>query len=262
MFFNKYSQEKPLRAANSPVPHADVLTHKKALELFAEEERGKILDTPAGEGYASVRLREMKFDVYAADLDEGDFKIKDIKFDKIDLNKPLIYSDCFFDYILCLEGIEHIENHHHLIREFRRLLRIGGKVVISTPNVLSVYSRLRYFLTGYADWIHSKINLPKEKKTFDLLEQHIHMIDYPTLHYILTENGFNIETISFNRSCLSYFWGKWYLRPFVFTIFAIASFIIRFFCTVIKKDITLSEILLENSLFYGETMIVKAKRIS
>lgn len=244
-----------------PIAHAPLSTHEKVFDLLSKELRGKMLDTPAGEGYAAKKLKEMGFEVYAADLDEKDFKLKNVRFDKIDLNKVLPYEDSFFDYIACVDGIEHIENPHHLIREFRRILRKGGKIIISTPNILCVYSRIRYLFSGYADWIHSRINLPKEKKTFDHLEQHINMIDYPELHYILRENGFEIETVSSNQSVLTYSWGKLYFRPFAFLAFFLTGLLIKFYCNIIKRDITLSELLLKDDLLYGESIILKAKRV-
>lgn len=261
-FRKKVFQKNTSIHNEEPVPHTSPFTHEKVFELLSKERLGRILDAPAGEGHASKKLKEMGFEVYAADLDEKDFKLKDVRFDKIDLNKPLLYEDSFFDYIVCLEGIEHIENPHQLIREFKRVIKKGGKVIISTPNVLCVYSRLRYLLSGYADWIHSRINLPEEKKTFDPLEQHINMIDYPELHYILTENGFEVESISSNQSVVTYPWGKLYVRPFAFLTFSLTGLLIKFYCKIIKRDITLSGLLLKDDLLYGELIIVKAKKVS
>jgi len=261
MAFQKKYESKHSVMNDEPIAHTSPSTHEKVFTLLSGEEPGSILDAPAGEGYASKRLMEIGFEVYAADLDEEDFKLRDIKFDKIDLNNNLPYSDSFFNYIVCIEGIEHIENPHHLIREFRRILKSDGKLIISTPNILSVYSRLRYLLSGYADWIHSRINLPKEKKTFDLMEQHINMIGFPELNYILSENGFEIENLTSNQSTLTYSWGKLYIKPFAMFIFYFIGIFIKFYCKI-NKNIILSEFLLKNDILYGESIIVKAKKIS
>ncbi|GAB4231327.1 MAG: hypothetical protein Tsb0021_09750 [Chlamydiales bacterium] len=67
---------------------------------------------------------------------------------KADLNDPLPFSDQSFDYIVCAEGLEHIDNPHHLLREFHRILSPAGKVIISTPNPLKMKSRLKFLKEG------------------------------------------------------------------------------------------------------------------
>jgi SAM-dependent methyltransferase len=261
MTFKKQLKDKIDVINDEPSAHTSLSTHAKVFALLLKEKPGIIFDAPAGEGYASKRLKELGFEVYAADLDEKDFKLRDIQFDRIDLNNVLPYRDAFFNYIMCIEGIEHIENPHHLIREFSRILKKGGKLIISTPNILSVYSRLRYLLSGYADWIHSRINLPKEKKTFDLMEQHINMIGFPELHYVLSENGFEIETLTSNHSTLTYSWGKLYVKPFAMLSFYVIGICIKIYNMIFKK-IILSEYLVTKDMLYGESIIVKAKKIS
>ena len=261
MTFKKKMKDKIDIINDEPLAHTSPTTHAKVLALLSSEVPGIILDAPAGEGYASKRLKELGFEVYAADLDEKDFKLRDIQFDHIDLNNILPYRDAFFNYIICIEGIEHIENPHHLIREFSRILEKDGKLIITTPNILSVYSRLRYLFSGYADWIHSRINLPKAKKTFDLMEQHINMIGFPELHYVLSENGFEIETLTSNHSILTYSWGKLYVKPFAIISFYVIGIFIKIYSKIFTK-IILSEYLVTKDMLYGESIIVKAKKVS
>ena len=241
-----------------PVAHSSPYTHEKVFELLAGEPRGKLLDAPAGEGHASKHLKAMGFEVYAVDLDEGDYKLSDIHLEKADLNARLPFPEAFFDHIVCLEGIEHIENPHHLIREFRRILKVGGTVTISTPNVLCVYSRLRFLLSGYADWIHGRINQPRPVRSTDLLERHINMLDYPEMHFILKENGFEITAVTSNQSCLTYPWGPAWVRPLASLTFFVLTEVIKFYSRVIKKDTPLAEILLSKDMLFGELVIVKA----
>jgi SAM-dependent methyltransferase len=70
---------------------------------------------------------------------------------QLDLNaQPLPYPDESFDLVTCSEVLEHVENFRAVLREIRRVLKPGGLMVITTPNVLNMKSRLRYLVTGFA----------------------------------------------------------------------------------------------------------------
>jgi 2-polyprenyl-3-methyl-5-hydroxy-6-metoxy-1,4-benzoquinol methylase len=61
---------------------------------------------------------------------------------------PLPFADNSFDYVSYLDVIEH---HPHspkrVLEEVRRVLKAGGRVIISTPNQASIYNRIT-LLTG------------------------------------------------------------------------------------------------------------------
>ena len=46
------------------------------------------------------------------------------------------------DVVCCLETIEHLENPRALARDLTRLVKPGGLLVVSTPNQLSLLSKL------------------------------------------------------------------------------------------------------------------------
>jgi SAM-dependent methyltransferase len=53
----------------------------------------------------------------------------------------LPFADESFDHVVCVEVLEHLFLPHRAIEEIRRVLRPGGRVVVSTPNL--AYWRLR-----------------------------------------------------------------------------------------------------------------------
>jgi SAM-dependent methyltransferase len=60
----------------------------------------------------------------------------------------LPYADDSFDLVTCTEAFEHIESYQPVVREMFRILKPGGLVMISTPNILNFRSRIKFLLEG------------------------------------------------------------------------------------------------------------------
>jgi glycosyltransferase involved in cell wall biosynthesis/predicted SAM-dependent methyltransferase len=70
-----------------------------------------------------------------------------VGFRRVDLNRtPYPLDDASANVVICIETIEHLENPRALVREMARIVRPGGWVVVTTPNQLSLMSKL-YLLT-------------------------------------------------------------------------------------------------------------------
>jgi len=65
---------------------------------------------------------------------------QNIAFVCANLNESLPFGDEAFDAIVSFETLEHVANHKLMLAEFRRVLKPGGHLVISTPDK-SVYDR-------------------------------------------------------------------------------------------------------------------------
>jgi len=161
--------------------------HERVLEIFEGFPRGTVLDAPAGEGALSAALRDLGFQVTACDIAEG-FLVEGIPFRRLDLDDPLPFPDAGFDYVACVEGIEHVENPYRLVRDFARILRPGGAIVLSTPNVLGIRSRIRFFLASH----HRRF---KEIGPGG----HLTPLSYRELAYAFGHASLTIETIATNR---------------------------------------------------------------
>lgn len=58
-----------------------------------------------------------------------------IKYEQANLNEPLPCSDASFDVVVCTEVLEHIRQQQTAIDEFYRVLRPGGVLLISVPDL-------------------------------------------------------------------------------------------------------------------------------
>jgi SAM-dependent methyltransferase len=117
---------------------------RQALDLLcADGVKRSILDLPAGHGQFADALRRAGHTVTPADINQHrpDYAVAD-------MTARLPFPDASFDAAACLEGIEHIPDPLLLLGELLRVLRPGGRLVLSTPNILNLYSRLRFLFTG------------------------------------------------------------------------------------------------------------------
>lgn len=183
---------------NEPVLLARKGTLEKVLETIGKEDRGKVLDIPAGTGALSLKLKEMGFDVYCCDINKDNFELKRVPFKEGDMNKRLPYDGDCFDYVVCLEGIEHTENPFNAIREFARLLRNGGKLILSFPNYLNIEKRIKFLITGSLTRPTNPLPF-LQGSTVDLAILHLSPITYTTLKFFLEVQGFSIVDIEIDR---------------------------------------------------------------
>jgi len=178
------------------------------------------------------------------DVNAENFKLKDVEFKRADLNKGVDYPDSFFDYVVCVEGIEHLENPHHLLREFARVLMPKGKLIITTPNILSLSSRIKFLIFGSFRYFNSKIEI--SDKT---LRWHINPVGFPELEFILNKTGFVIEKITTNSI------EKWIRLCFSGPMITVLKWLnLRF-------NKAYNEPLLNPDLLFGQILIIKAKKI-
>jgi len=189
-------------------------TQEKVISILAGMPRGRLLDAPAGEGALVQRLLGLH-DITAIDLDEDFFRLHgQVPFRRVDLNGPLPFEDASFDYVTCVEGIEHLENPFSCVREFARVLRPGGTLVITTPNIMSIKSRTRFLFYGYHDFFRF-IKLPRGFRhghpEYD--HQHINPMTFTELRYALEKAGLEVTGVHTNRYVRALRWS--FLYPLV-----------------------------------------------
>lgn len=141
-----------------------------------------ILDCGAGTGAWIERLRKGGYQkIKAVEKNKKDFQ-STFPFFELDLNSE--FSELIrekFDVITAIEIIEHLENPSNFLRQCEYLLKPGGSLVITTPNIEAAPSRLKFLVVGqlrhFDDW---------GDKT------HITPISVYMLRRIASKNGFVI----------------------------------------------------------------------
>jgi SAM-dependent methyltransferase len=163
----------------------------KIIALFSMEARGKVLDLGCGDGDYSVRLKKLGFDVIAADMDVKRFRYNsDIDFRVCDVAKKLSFQDGLFDYVLLAEVVEHLKNPYEVMKEISRVLKKGGRLILSTPNILSLKSRIRYLFEGNYEYFREPpLEQAKNQKEV-IFNLHLVPYRYHELEYLLHESGF------------------------------------------------------------------------
>lgn len=232
---------------------------EKIIDIFKNEQIGKILDLGCGDGNYSIRLQELGFEVIASDMDLERFKYRNlIKFEVCNLEKSLPFPESSFDYILFLEVIEHLYNPDFVIEQIKRVLKPSGVLIISTPNILNLGSRLRFLFEGSFDFFREPIL--DYYKVFPAKIQNMHIVvwRYQELEYLLFRNGLYVETIYTDsiKSSLKFLW-------------LILSPLIKWQCRQkarrsLKKSgldySRINKIMLSREILFGRHLILRTKK--
>jgi len=114
----------------------------------------RLLDVGCGDGSLTVEVAKLikANEVYGIDCASKALEIatkRGIKTARVDLNSERFpFPDDYFDVALAIEVLEHLTNTDHMLNETRRVLKKGGLLVLSTPNLCSYVNRILVML-GY-----------------------------------------------------------------------------------------------------------------
>jgi SAM-dependent methyltransferase len=118
-----------------------ILSHK-------DQFSGKtIVDFPAGSGETSRVLRHIGAHVLPFDLFPEYFKVDGLECKRANIMDGIPLPDASADILICQEGIEHFSDQLFALREFNRVLKNGGLLVITTPNHSNLRSKVSYLLS-------------------------------------------------------------------------------------------------------------------
>jgi SAM-dependent methyltransferase len=174
---------------------------------------GQHLDIGSGTGKLIARIQqEYPVQSRACDYTDKFMDMEHIKVDVVDLNDgKLPYEDESFDLVTFTEVAEHLENYRAIVREVYRVLKNDGVIVITTPNVLNMKSRVRFLTTGFWSMFGP---LHVGETAIESTGGHITPIPYPYLAHALMDVGFGMPRLSTDKFQFpSVVWGVIFYLP-------------------------------------------------
>ena len=188
---NDDANKKPKELA---IPGFHAFMEKFIIAQFGENYKGKVLDAGAGQGAFSQRLMNHGYNIAACDLDDAHFTLKDIEFKQANIADSIPWEDGSFDLILALELTEHVDGVMGFFEEINRVLTPGGFLIFTTPNILSLKSRIQFLLSGF--FYSFK---PISETQIDAAADHITPLTLDLYDYRLRQCGLSIKDISTDK---------------------------------------------------------------
>ncbi len=167
------------------------------IDLVLEQKPKKILDIGCGSGFLIDILQEkIHAEFSGIDVYKNSAK-KNWRYKSCDITKGLPFKDEEFDLVIFGEVIEHVPNPDKVLYEIRRVLKKNGKLIVSTPNLVSWANRI--LVLGGIQPLYtetsSAVNLGRRLKVLGQggkVQGHLKVFTHRSLSEILQLTGFKI----------------------------------------------------------------------
>jgi SAM-dependent methyltransferase len=114
------------------------LPHLRTLVVAALPEAGRVLDVGCGTGETLVAIRSAHPHLDATGVDISPVAVDRARAAgfaaEVAVLPDLPFPDATFDAIACMETLEHVSDAAGSVRSFARVLKPGGRLVLTVPN--------------------------------------------------------------------------------------------------------------------------------
>lgn len=180
---------------------------KKYLLSNAIYFKGKtVIDFPAGNGITTRILKEVGAKPIPLDLFPEYFEIEGIDCLKANIREGLPIEAKSGDALICQEGIEHFSDQFGVLKEFNRVIKPNGKLLITTPNYSNIRSKLSYLLSESERFNTTmppneldSIWMSNQELTSEIYFGHIFLIGIQKLRALAKLSGFKIKKVYFTQ---------------------------------------------------------------
>jgi SAM-dependent methyltransferase len=105
-----------------------------------------------------------------------------------DLNEPLMLESNSFDWVMCLDVLEHLMNPFELMKEIHRILKNEGKAILNVPNHFTLSGRVKMlfgngmdvhnYFPNHKEWENPHIRFFTRSGFFEMIASaHFEIID-------------------------------------------------------------------------------------
>lgn len=141
----------------SHVEKSDNVIFQRSVFAYHEAAKlvhGTLLEIGTGMGYGLSLLadkvdRYIAIDKYMSDAIEKNKDNPDFDFYQMQVPPLKGIADNSVDYVVTFQVIEHIKNDDLFVKEIHRVLKPGGKVIITTPNIKMSLTRNPWHIREY-----------------------------------------------------------------------------------------------------------------
>lgn len=181
--------------------------YKNDLELINEYfKQGKMLEIGANPYHITFCLKQMEYDITGVDINPNLFQKfidhYDLVIKKADIEKEkLPFNENSFDFIIFNEVFEHLRiNPIFTLQEINRVLKPGGILFLTTPNLYAIHKVLMFNLGKSFNDAYDEFN----KLNVYGYMGHIREYSVSEVRKFLEKSGFKIKKIIY-RNDYSFF---------------------------------------------------------
>jgi 2-polyprenyl-3-methyl-5-hydroxy-6-metoxy-1,4-benzoquinol methylase len=229
---------------------------RAALESFATLKLARgtsILDAPCGDGALAATLRAAGHDAHGVDIGGAGGRLLGAAYHDSDLNGRLPFGDGSFDVVFSIEGIEHLTDRYRYLRELHRVLKPAGALILTTPNIVNLRSRVRFMASGF----YHRDSRPLHEHAPTPFH-HIGLATLADLRYALHTSGFRLTGVSHTHiKPVSYLYA--WLAPWMW-VYTMVAFRKERDAVQRRANREIRSALFSRSVLFGENLLLTASR--
>lgn len=135
-------------ASDNVIHHRHLIAYNEAAKLVS----GRMLEIGSGEGYGIRILSPLASEYYAVDKHPTpiDKEYKNVVFKQVNIPPFTGIENDSLDFVLTFQVIEHIPKDSFFLEEVYRVLKPGGTLILTTPNIKMSLTRNPWHVREYS----------------------------------------------------------------------------------------------------------------